>query len=132
MKLFFSTLLLVTTFIVKSQTAASDKPVYQLRIYEIFESNKNQFHERFRDHAMRIMMKYNFKITSIWESKSDKKTEFVYFLEWPDETTMKKAWEGFKSDPEWIAIKKEFTAKYGNVVGNIEDRILTKTDYSPK
>lgn len=132
MKLFLSTLLLVTTFIVKSQTAATGSPVYQLRIYEIFESNKNQFHERFRDQAMRIMKKYNFKITSIWESKSDKKTEFVYFLEWPDETTMKKAWEGFKSDQEWIAIKKEFTAKYGDVVGNIEDRILTKTDYSPK
>ncbi|MFH6990386.1 NIPSNAP family protein [Flavobacterium collinsii] len=132
MKLFLSTLLLVTTFIVKSQTTAAGSPVYQLRIYEIFESNKNQFHERFRDHAMRIMKKYNFKITSIWESKSDKKTEFVYFLEWPDETTMKKAWEGFKADEEWIAIKKEFTAKYGNVVGNIEDRILTKTDYSPK
>ncbi|WP_374173350.1 NIPSNAP family protein [Flavobacterium tructae] len=132
MKLFLSILLLVTTFIVKSQTAASDSPVYQLRIYEIFESNKNQFHERFRDHAMRIMKKYNFKITSIWESKLDKKTEFVYFLEWPDETTMKKAWEGFKSDQEWIAIKKEFTEKYGDVVGNIEDRILTKTDYSPK
>ena len=29
--------------------------VHQLRIYEIFDSNKQAFHERFRDHAMRIM-----------------------------------------------------------------------------
>lgn len=130
MKLFLITLLLITTSIVKSQNAATN-PVYQLRIYEIFESNKKEFHERFRDHAMRIMKKYNFNIKSIYESKSDKKTEFVYFLEWPNETTMKKAWEDFKSDKEWIEIKKQYNAKYGDVVGNVEDRVLTKVDYSP-
>jgi hypothetical protein len=132
MKLFLFTLLLVTTSIVRSQTVTQSTPVYQLRIYEIFENNKNHFHERFRDNAMRIMKKYNFKITSIWESKSDKKTEFVYFLEWQDEKTMKQAWEGFKTDKEWIEIKKQFTAKYGDVVGNVEDRVLNKVDYSPK
>ncbi|WP_426484547.1 NIPSNAP family protein [Flavobacterium sp. 2] len=131
MKLFLLTLLFVTTFISKAQNVAQANPVYQLRIYEIFENNKNHFHERFRDHAMRIMKKYNFKITSIYESKSDKKTEFIYFLEWPDEKTMKQAWEGFKADKEWIEIKKDFTKKHGDVVGNIEDRVLTKLDYSP-
>ena len=30
-------------------------PIYQLRIYEIFEQNKADFHERFRGHAMPIM-----------------------------------------------------------------------------
>lgn len=131
MKLFLLSMLLLTTFVMKSQNVKQSNPVYQLRIYEIFESNKKDFHMRFRDHAMRIMKKYNFNIKSIWESKSDKKTEFVYFLEWPDENTMKQAWAGFKSDKEWIEIKKEFTEKYGDVVGNIEDRILTKVDYSP-
>ncbi|WP_316633742.1 NIPSNAP family protein [uncultured Flavobacterium sp.] len=131
MKLFLLTLLLITTSIVKSQNATQASPVYQLRIYEIFENNKKEFHERFRDHAMRIMKKYNFKIVSIYESKSDKKTEFVYFLEWPDKNTMKKAWEDFKKDQEWIDIKKQYTAKYGDVVGNVEDRVLTKVDYSP-
>ena len=131
MKLFFLTLLLITTSIVKSQNTTQTSPVYQLRIYEIFENNKKIFHERFRDHAMRIMEKYNFKIMSIYESKSDKKTEFVYFLEWPNETVMKKAWADFKADKEWIEIKKQYTAKYGGVVGNVEDRVLTKVDYSP-
>lgn len=131
MKLFLLTLLLITTSIVKSQNATQASPVYQLRIYEIFEKNKGIFHERFRDHAMRIMKKYNFKIMSIYESKSDKKTEFVYFLEWPDQNTIKKAWDGFKADKEWIEIKKQYTEKYGDVIGNVEDRVLTKVDYSP-
>lgn len=131
MKLFLLTLFLALTTVVKSQNTIQTTPVYQLRIYEIFETNKKVFHERFRDHAMRIMKKYNFKIVSIYESKSDKKVEFVYFLEWPDEKTMKQAWEQFKADKEWIDVKKEYTAKYGDVVGNVEDRVLMKVDYSP-
>ncbi|WP_264554223.1 NIPSNAP family protein [Flavobacterium sp. N2038] len=130
MKRYFLIAVLFTVFTAKAQKAQTS-PVFQLRIYEIFENNKKEFHERFKDHAMRIMKKYNFKILSIYESKSDKKTEFVYFLQWPDEITMKKAWEDFKKDQEWIEIKKQYTAKYGDVVGNIEDRVLTKVDYSP-
>lgn len=130
MKRYFLILVLLTVFAVKAQKTQTS-PIFQLRIYEIFENNKKEFHERFKDHAMRIMKKYNFKIISIYESKSDKKTEFVYFLEWPNETTMKKAWEDFRKDQEWIDIKKQYTAKYGDVVGNVEDRVLTKVDYSP-
>ncbi|MBL0738384.1 NIPSNAP family protein [Flavobacterium sp. GN10] len=130
MKKYFLLLVLLASFGGKAQKTRTS-PIYQLRIYEIFESNKKEFHERFRDHAMRIMKKYDFKIISIYESKSDKKTEFVYFLEWPNEATMKKAWEDFRKDQEWIDIKKQYTAKYGDVVGNIEDRVLTKLDYSP-
>ena len=32
--------------------------IQQLRIYEIFEKNKAQFHARFRDHAARISCTY--------------------------------------------------------------------------
>ncbi|MEA9414533.1 NIPSNAP family protein [Flavobacterium sp. PL02] len=137
MKLLLLTLLLITTSVVKCQnaTTVSDDgkatPVYELRIYEIFENNKKNFHDRFRDQAMQIMKKYHFKISSIWESKSDKKTEFVYLLEWSDEATMKKAWEQFRADKEWIEIKKQTSTKFGDLIGNIEDRVLTKMDYSP-
>jgi hypothetical protein len=128
MKKHFFILVLLATFAVKAQNTT---PIYQLRVYEIFEKNKKDFHDRFRDQAMVIMKKYNFKITSIWESKSENKTEFVYLLEWPDEATMKKAWENFKSDKDWIEIKKQTSAKFGDLVGNVEDRTLIKVNYSP-
>jgi hypothetical protein len=54
--------------------------IHQLRIYEIFEYNKVAFHERFRDHAARIMRKYGFNILAMWEAKMDRRTEFVYLL----------------------------------------------------
>jgi hypothetical protein len=105
--------------------------IHQLRIYEIFDSNKKAFHDRFRDHAMRIMAKYNFKIVATWESKKDNRTEFVYLLEWPDEETMTDRWKKFLQDQEWIKIKKETGEINGPLVGEIQDRTLHLTDYSP-
>jgi hypothetical protein len=66
--------------------------IHQLRIYEIFDSTKKAFHKRFRDHAMRIMARYDFKIVATWEAQKDKRTEFIYLLEWPDKETMTDRW----------------------------------------
>ena len=61
--------------------------IHQLRINEIFEDRKDAFHARFRDHDARIMRRYGFHIVAMWEAKMDKRTEFVYLLEWRDERT---------------------------------------------
>jgi hypothetical protein len=106
--------------------------VHQLRVYEIFDNNKQAFHDRFRDHAMRIMAKYDFRIVAMWEAKNGARTEFVYLLEWPDEATMKDRWAKFMADREWAAIKKETGEKYGQLVGEIQDRTLHLTPYSPR
>jgi NIPSNAP len=108
------------------------EPVHQLRIYEIFENNKQAFHDRFRDHAARIMAKYDFHIVAMWESRSGERTEFVYLLAWPDEATMKNRWARFMADPEWAEIKKKTAAAHGALVGQIQDRVLHMTEYSPK
>lgn len=80
---------------------------------------------------MRIMAKYNFKIVATWESKRDNRTEFIYLLEWPDKETMTDRWEKFLRDQEWVKIKKETGELYGPLVGEIQDRTLYLTDYSP-
>jgi heme-degrading monooxygenase HmoA len=105
--------------------------IHQLRIYEIFEENKAAFHQRFRDHAARIMRKHGFDIVAMWETRTDRRTEFVYLLAWPDETTKSTAWSRFMADEEWNEIKRRTMAAHGGLVGAIEDRVLTLTDYSP-
>ena len=60
-----------------SRAGEQQSVIHQLRIYEIFDSNKKAFYDRFRDHAMRIMAKYDFTIVATWESKTDNRTEFV-------------------------------------------------------
>jgi len=113
-------------------TSFAADPVHQLRIYEIFDNNKQAFHDRFRDHAMRIMKKYDFNIVAQWEAKNGERTEFVYLLEWPDEPTMQDRWAKFMADKEWSDIKKETAAKHGKLVGEIQDRTLKLTAYSPQ
>ena len=89
------------------------------------------FHDRFRDHAMRIMKKYDFNIVAMWEAKNGARTEFVYLLEWPDEAAKTAAWSAFMADTEWSDIKRVTHAEHGLMVGQIEDRLLAPTDYSP-
>lgn len=115
-----------------SRAAEQQGVIHQLRIYEIFDSNKKGFHDRFRDHALRIMARYDFKIVATWESKKDNRTEFVYLLQWPDRETMADRWEKFLRDQEWIKIKKDTGEMYGPLVGDIQDRTLYLTDYSPQ
>ena len=106
--------------------------IQQLRIYEIFGKNKAAFHTRFRDHAARIMQaKYGFRIVAMWETKFGDRTEFAYLLEWPDEATKTAAWSAFMADTEWSEIKRVTHAEHGLMVGQIEDRLLVPTDYSP-
>ena len=106
--------------------------IQQLRIYEIFEKNKAAFHARFRDHAARIMQtRYGFRIVAMWETKFGDGTEFAYLLEWPDEATKTAAWSAFMADTEWSDIKRVTHAEHGLMVGQIEDRLLAPTDYSP-
>jgi heme-degrading monooxygenase HmoA len=100
--------------------------LHQLRIYEIFEHNKAGFHARFRDHAARIMRKYGFNILFMWETKHNNRTEFVYLLAWEDEKAMKSAWTKFMADEEWKEIKRVTSAQHGDLVGEIEDRVLVK------
>jgi hypothetical protein len=106
--------------------------IHQLRIYEIFDTNKAAFHVRFRDHATRIMRKYDFRIVAMWETRHAGRSEFVYILEWPDEQAKTAAWAAFMADEEWAGIKRDTAAKHGTLVGAIEDRILRPTDYSPR
>jgi len=105
--------------------------IHQLRIYEIFEHNKAAFHDRFRDHAMRIMKMYGFHILGMWEAQTEARTEFVYLLAWPDGPTMTDAWAKFMADEEWKEIKRITRAQHGDLVGEIESRVLVPTSYSP-
>ena len=111
---------------------SSKTPIHQLRIYEIPKENREVFHERFRDHAVRIMKKYEFRIVAIWESENEQKVEFVYLLEWKDKQTMEESWKKFMADEEWKDIKKKSSEKHGTFVNQIQEKTLILKDYSPQ
>lgn len=45
---------------------------------------------------------------------------------------MNARWAKFRADQEWADIKKETSRVQGALVGEIEDRTLELTDYSPR
>lgn len=104
--------------------------IHQLRVYEIFEENKQAFRDRFEEHAIRIMESHGFTFLSLWEARSEERTEFVYLLEWPDEATMTETWSRFMADQEWKDIKKVTGAEHGLLVGEIQEKVLRPTSYS--
>ncbi len=105
--------------------------IHQLRIYELNRSNKDAFHRRFQDHALRIMKRHGFRIIDMWESDPGTKVEFVYLLSWPDKDTMDSRWKAFLADQEWIDIKRKTAAESGELVGEVSSRSLTRVSYSP-
>ncbi|MGX1785818.1 NIPSNAP family protein [Bosea sp. NPDC055332] len=118
-------------FVIPASATERTTMIEQLRIYEIFESNKAAFHARFRDHAARIMKTYGFDIAAMWEARARDRTEFVYVLRWPDEATMRESWARFMQDAEWSRIKDSSAAEHGRMVGAIEERVMQRTGYSP-
>jgi NIPSNAP len=103
----------------------------QLRIYEINRGNRDAFHRRFQDHALRIMKRHSFKIIDMWESDTGEKIEFVYLLSWPDKDTMDSRWKEFLADQEWIDIKKRTAAASGELVREANGQPLVRVSYSP-
>src|SRR5207249_4649570 len=73
-----------------------------------------------------------FEVLALWEAKTDRRTEFVYLLSSPDQASKEAAWRDFLADPEWKEIKRATNAEYGDLVGEIEDRVLMSTVYSPR
>jgi hypothetical protein len=105
--------------------------IHELRIYEIYEHNQQAFLDRFRDHAARIMERYEFDIRAMWVERGGDRPRFVYLLAWPDDDAMRSSWEAFLADEEWRQIKRDTTAAHGDLVGEIDEMILVPTDFSP-
>lgn len=103
--------------------------VFQLRIYEVSSDKRQQFHDRFKNNAMRIMGRYDFKIIAMWESTSVSNFEFIYILQWPDTATMERQWAAFLADPEWIEIKRRMAESSGEPVQKATGRVLTEIPY---
>lgn len=105
--------------------------IYEERVYEIPNQVRKAFHERFEQHAMRIMNKYGFGIVGAWDEVIGDMQNFVYILAWPDMGARQAAWDKFNTDAEWAQIKIDFAKEHGQLVAKTSNRILSPTKYSP-
>jgi hypothetical protein len=77
------------------------------------------------------MERHGFRILAMWETTTEKRTEFVYLLEWRDADAMAEGWRRLMADEEWAGIKRETAAAHGPLVGEIDERVLRAVPYSP-
>ena len=125
------TALLALLWLGISTSTYAQSPVYQLRIYKLHPGNETHFHDRFRDQCIPIMKRYGFDIVFTSQSGPTGHAEFVYLLRWKDRPAQISAWKAFLADPEWIAIKKASSARFGDLVDDVQDRSLDMLPHSP-
>lgn len=109
----------------------NDTQIQQLRIYEMNRSNRDNFHKRFQDHAIRIMRRHDFNIVDMWESDTGTKIQFIYILAWPNQAAMESHWKSFLADKEWIEIKKRTAEEHGELLKSAGGQPLVRVSYSP-
>jgi hypothetical protein len=112
---------------------APDSGAFELRTYTAAPGKFEELHARFRNHTNRLFARHGMKIVGFWvPSDKDKGGDntLVYLLRFPDRAAREKAWEDFRKDAEWIAVRDASEAN-GKLVDNVVSVMLTATDYSP-
>ncbi|MGC4015874.1 MAG: NIPSNAP family protein [Luteolibacter sp.] len=105
--------------------------LYELRTYHAEPGKLNALNARFREHTTALFTKHGMTNVGYWVPKDNADNLLIYLLSFPDREARDKAWKEFGADPEWKTVQATSEAK-GKIVGKIESRFLTATDFSPE
>jgi len=114
---------------------ARDSRVFEMRTYHAAAGRIDDLHARFRNHTSDIFRKHGMAIIGYWVPIDEKTgaiagNTLVYILAYPSLEARQKAWDEFRADPEWNAVKTE-SEKNGKLVDKVDSVFLKSTDYSP-
>ena len=105
--------------------------IYELRTYELFNHTRKPFHDRFREHVLRLFKQYNIELVGAWETEIGELQNFVYILKWKDFADRQEKWDTFNNDKEWAKIKAQTQKDFGQIVWKNHSSLLKPVDYSP-
>ncbi|MEA3211740.1 MAG: hypothetical protein QOE70_4797 [Chthoniobacter sp.] len=121
---------------VKPSTGPGER-VFELRTYTTTPGNLPVLHERFRNHTMTLFAKHGMTNLFYWQLTADQKdadNTLVYLLAHASVDAARASFEGFRADPDWVAVKKASEDKGGGsltVPDGVKSVFLKATDYSP-
>jgi hypothetical protein len=109
-----------------------DTRVFELRTYYAAPGKMEALHARFRDHTCKLFQKHGMTLVGFWSPTDAQQASnrMVYILAFPSKAAADKAWEAFRTDPEWLKAKAE-SERNGKLVERVESVYLNPTDYSP-
>lgn len=110
---------------------AADNRVFELRTYTTLEGKLPDLMARFRNHTTRIFEKHGMQNIGYWAPQDAPRSQntLIYVLAYPSREAAKRAWEGFRADPEWRKVQKESEAN-GKIVEKVESVFLDPADFS--
>lgn len=105
--------------------------IYELRTYTAAPGKLDRLHQRFRDHTRTLFEKHGIRSIGYWTQTepADGANDLVYLVAHPSREAAAAAWDAFRADPEWIAVKAA-SEREGTVVAQITSQFLEPTDYS--
>jgi hypothetical protein len=112
--------------------AQAGKHVFELRTYTSPDGKLDNLNARFRDHTRKIFDRHGMKSVLYMtpQDAPDSQNTLIYILEHPSRDAAKKAWEEFRTDPEWKKVSAESEAN-GKIVSKVVSVFGDPTDYSP-
>jgi hypothetical protein len=107
--------------------------VFELRIYTTPEGRLAALDERFRDPERTYFVRHGMMEIGYFhplDAAMGAGHTLIYMLAHTSRATAVSAWEGFRADPDWIALKAG-TEKDGSLTTKTESIFLDPTDFSP-
>lgn len=106
--------------------------IYELRTYYAAEGKLEALHDRFRNVTLAIFKKYDMQVVGFWtpETPSDETGDLIYILAFDSVEAMKKAWDAFRQDPDWVNGKAASEVN-GRLVTKLTSVVMNPTNYSP-
>jgi hypothetical protein len=102
--------------------------LYELRTYFAVPGKMDKLLARFRDHTVKLFEKNGIENVAYWIAENDP-DQLIYIVRFPDGTAMKRAWDAFRSDPEWQKAKAE-SEKDGPIVERLTSVTMQPTDFT--
>ncbi|HEY3366781.1 MAG TPA: NIPSNAP family protein [Symbiobacteriaceae bacterium] len=103
--------------------------IYEWREYYIAPGKQAALHKRFQEHSLKLFAKHGITVMGFWDVFIGEAPKLVYLCQYPDLGVRERAWNGFYSDPEWIAAKAE-SEKDGVLTTKVVNSILKPTEFS--
>ncbi len=104
--------------------------IYEMRVYHCLPGRLPALLKRFETITLAIWKRHGIRQAGFWtvlvgESNQD----LVYLLAWDSMAERERIWNGFMTDPEWIAKRAE-TERDGQIVASITNSFLQPTSFS--